>query len=193
PSGLNPASTLWSFPAINAAGGDFHAKIGAPEYARVAAAVIFMFYAALRTHVFVGVGNRLKGDDAFGPLAADGFRAAGFTSMDAGDAPENMANKILASNPEVIIVFDALSSLDDRAGFFGLYAPDETSRSAHMSTHGGGIGMFLEYLKMNSRARIAVVGASGESFSLGSEVSPPVATAVRDISDCAVRIKKCTS
>ena len=186
PEGFPASSAVLALPSIKSSGGSF-----SPEKVRLAAAAVFIFYAAGVRHVFVGAGNRLKGDDAFGPSAADAFASAGFSAADGGDAPENSANKIIAAAPEAVVVFDAISSPSAPSGF-GLYAADELS-GVQMGTHGGGIKMFIDYLKMSSSAKIAVIGAHGASFALGDGMSPSAREAAAELDILARRIKLCMS
>ena len=54
----------------------------------------------------VGIGNRMKGDDAAGPMLIDlldGRTKA--TCIDAGVAPENYLEKIVAAKPDVVLLW----------------------------------------------------------------------------------------
>lgn len=186
PEGFSAASAVCAVPSLKSSGGSF-----SPATVRQTAAAAFIYYAVCVRHIFAGVGNRLKGDDAFGPSAADVFAAAGFSAADCGDVPENAANKIIAAAPEAIVIFDAVSAPAASTGF-GLYAADELS-GIQLGTHGGGIKMFIEYLKMSSSAKIAVVGARGASFALGDDMSPGPREAVAGLDVLARRIKPCMS
>jgi hydrogenase 3 maturation protease len=56
----------------------------------------------------VGVGNRLRGDDAVGPLVAERL-AAEFPGrvIDAGSVPENFVGPILSAGADVVVFVDA--------------------------------------------------------------------------------------
>jgi len=59
--------------------------------------------------VILGVGNRLKGDDAVGPLICDGLQGRiAATVIDSGTVPENHIGPVIALAPEIIVIIDAV-------------------------------------------------------------------------------------
>ena len=61
--------------------------------------------------LLLGIGNRLRSDDAAGPLLAD--RLSGRVNaevIDAGDVPENYIGPIRKLGPEVVLALDAVRS-----------------------------------------------------------------------------------
>lgn len=126
----------------------------------------------------VGVGNRLRGDDAAGPLLVDGLdgniRAA---CIDAGVAPENYLEKIVACDPETVLFIDALD-FGGAAGETRVFRPDELAVRG-ISSHAPSLGLACEYLKLRCGARILVLGIQPESVRLGEEPGPAILEAVK--------------
>jgi hydrogenase 3 maturation protease len=62
------------------------------------------------TNVILTVGNSMMGDDGAGPLLADMLTAKpakGWTVIDGGSAPENVAHEVQALAPKRVIIVDA--------------------------------------------------------------------------------------
>ena len=58
--------------------------------------------------VFVGVGNILRRDDAFGPVFIGELKTkVPAVCIDAGTTPENYTGKIIFETPDTIIIVDA--------------------------------------------------------------------------------------
>jgi len=53
--------------------------------------------------VFVGVGNRMRGDDAIGPALIDLIKGRVPHAIDADGAPENVTSAIRRLEPAVIV------------------------------------------------------------------------------------------
>lgn len=59
--------------------------------------------------VVCGVGNKERGDDAFGPYVVERLRARqNLQKIDCGLYPENQLNKITSLSPDVVIFLDAI-------------------------------------------------------------------------------------
>ena len=66
--------------------------------------------------VFVGVGNRLRGDDGIGPVLIDMLRGRVAHAIDAGIRPENYTSAIKRLKPAVIVFIDAVKFEEPSAG-----------------------------------------------------------------------------
>ena len=131
--------------------------------------------------VIVGIGNTLKGDDAFGPslvgrLKNEKIRAI---CIDVGTSPENYADKIIKEKPDIVLFVDA-ASIDLKPGEYRLLRPDEILKSG-FTTHDMSPGMFIEYLKKMTNAEIFLLGVQPENISFGSEMSKPVKKTLEDV------------
>jgi hydrogenase 3 maturation protease len=124
--------------------------------------------------VIVGVGNRMRGDDAIGPAVIDRLTGKVPHAIDAGSAPENVTGAIKKLKPRAIVLVDALIFKDLPPG-----APQivEIADIEHIgeSTHTLSLDVVMEYLKMETGADVFLIGvqpgriAEGESLSQGME------------------------
>jgi hydrogenase 3 maturation protease len=117
------------------------------------------------TVMYVGVGNRMRGDDAAGPLVIDALgKDAGIGCIDAGVAPENYAEWIARETPGTVVIIDSMA-FGERAGEIRVFAPEELCE-ADISTHGG-LRPVCEYLAARGVPRIYIVGVQASGADLG--------------------------
>ena len=103
----------------------------------------------------LGVGNRLRGDDGVGSLVAEqleGQTAA--LSIDAGEVPENYLEKVARSRPNTILILDAVD-FGGAPGDLRVLEPEMVG-SSRISTHGPSLQMTASFLKLRTRARLAI-------------------------------------
>jgi len=121
----------------------------------------------------VGVGNRLRGDDAAGPLLVD--RLSGnvrVACIDAGVAPENYLEKIARCDSQTVLLIDALN-FGGVPGEARIFAPDDLAFRG-ISSHAPSLGMACEYLKLRCGARVFLLGIQPETVALGEGPSRAV-------------------
>lgn len=93
----------------------------------------------------LGIGNRLRGDDAAGPMLCDRLQGRfGGTAIDAGVAPENHLEPVVASGARLVLVADAVD-FGGEPGQVTVLAPDALA-GAGVSTHACSPAMLCEYL-----------------------------------------------
>ncbi|HUL61622.1 MAG TPA: hydrogenase maturation protease [Methanocella sp.] len=107
--------------------------------------------------VFVGVGNRSRGDDAIGPGVIDRLASHVPHAIDAGPAPENATSAIKKLKPEAIVFIDALIFEDLPPGAPALVEIDEV-RHLGASAHTLSLDVVMEYLKAETGADVFVIG-----------------------------------
>ncbi len=133
--------------------------------------------------VFVGVGNRSRGDDAIGPLVID--RLAGHVPhvIDAGPSPENVTGAIKKLKPKAIVLIDALIFRDMPPG-----APQiveiEDIRHLGESSHTLSLDVVMEYLKMETGADVFMVGVQPGRIADGEGLSPGIDKSIEKITAC---------
>lgn len=130
-----------------------------------------------RAAVVVGVGNRIKGDDAAGPLVVE--RLVDRTSawlVDAGDVPENEVVRIADLDPEVVVVVDA-ADLGAEAGSLGLIE-GEAFAAGSFSTHNPNLGPFAAFLGAAAACELFAVGIQPRTTAFDAPLSPEVEAAV---------------
>ncbi|MGB2600694.1 MAG: hydrogenase 3 maturation endopeptidase HyCI [Candidatus Omnitrophota bacterium] len=130
--------------------------------------------------VFLGVGNILRADDAFGPeLIA---KLQGFTEavcIDAGTTPENYAGKIIKEEPDTVVIIDA-AHLGLNPGDYDILNRDEIAKSG-LTTHDLSPEMFIGFLEEQTRSDIYMLAVQPENVSFGGEMSVAVKEAIEKL------------
>ncbi len=123
--------------------------------------------------VFLGVGNVLRGDDAFGPSLIERLKdEVDIACIDAGSAPENYVGKIIKEAPDTVIIFDA-AHLGRKPGEYEILRKDDIAK-AGFTTHDQSPDMFIGYLEENTEADIYMVAVQPENISFGEDMSDSV-------------------
>ncbi len=123
--------------------------------------------------LIVGVGNVLRGDDAFGPLLIERIKdRIGAVCIDAGTAPENYLGKIVKRAPRTVLIADA-AQLGMASGEYDILKKKDIVRSG-FTTHDLSPVMFIEYLEKELAADIYMLAVQPENVDFGEEVSPNV-------------------
>lgn len=128
----------------------------------------------------IGIGNRLKGDDAAGPELID--RIAGhirFHCLDAGVAPENYLEKIVQIKPDTILLLDAMD-FGGVAGSFRLFPADQITGGG-LSSHALSLRMTCVYLRQRIPARIFILGIQPSQVDMNKPPSEAVRAAVEKL------------
>ncbi|UCG43932.1 MAG: hydrogenase 3 maturation endopeptidase HyCI [candidate division WOR-3 bacterium] len=136
--------------------------------------------------VVVGVGNRMKGDDAVGCLVADELTAPekAFQAKvyDAGTAPENYIEPIVELDPDRVLFIDACA-FGGEPGEFRLFGREEMDRLAAglVSTHTLPLSMTAALLGQQTKATIQLLGIQPQSLEFDAGLSEPVSRAMPGI------------
>ncbi len=155
-----------------------------------------------RQLVVLGVGNRLRGDDAVGCIVCDQLLSAGHDPIslssgdspvargrspttpalfviDAGDAPENYIQPVADRRPERILIIDCCD-FGGRPGEFCLFSRDEIDRLSYglLSTHTLPLTLTVEMLSLATKAQIELLGVQPQQMEFGADLSPAVRAAL---------------
>ena len=123
--------------------------------------------------VIVGIGNRLRQDDALGSLLVDDLKGkVRAVCFDVGTAPENFLGKIAKENPNTILIVDVVH-LDKGAGEYEILGREDIKRSG-FTTHDISIHMLIEYLEKETESGIYMLGIQPESTSFGEDLSSKI-------------------
>ena len=136
-------------------------------------------FVAPRT-MFVGIGNRLRGDDAFGPLLIERLpHESRWPSLDVGETPENFIEKILSEQPEHVLFLDAVKwgAAPGEIGFF----PAEDIPWSGISTHCASLRLFSDLLHARGDCVSAFLGPQPKSTEFCESLSDEVAESVVSI------------
>lgn len=134
--------------------------------------------------VFVGIGNRMRGDDAIGPVLLDRLRGSISHLVDTGVTPEEYTGVIKRLNPLSIIFLDAVD-FGGMPGQMRIIEMEEIS-SYQGSTHKISLDVLMEYLKEETGADVFLIGVQSAQISYLHGLSPGMTEALEA---CAEQIK----
>ena len=144
--------------------------------------------AELRAHLagkrvlILGVGNRLRGDDAVGPLLIDRLRGkVDIPLIDAGDVPENYLGPIEESNANLVLVIDA-AEMGTNVGDVALFDIEQVQGKS-VSTHTANLGLLFKVIPPEKRPQVIVLGIQPGNMELGQELSEPVRGTIVSIAE----------
>lgn len=142
---------------------------------------IVLYMAIKSNSIFVGVGNTLKGDDGFGVEVIKRIKKLipSVRFIDAGVAAENYISFIVQQRPKVVVIFDAVLR-GRRSGELKTYS-HQMLMNTDISTHGGGVKMFVSYLMKEIGLKVFLVGINPIDLSLSEKVSEPIGEVVDKI------------
>ncbi|MDD1725139.1 MAG: hydrogenase maturation protease [Methanospirillum sp.] len=127
--------------------------------------------------VVAGVGNRMRRDDAIGPVLLDALQGSLPHLIDAGTVPEEYTGVIKRCNPSVIVFLDALD-LGTASGTIRILEPEEIA-DLRRSAHGLSLDLILQYLAGETGAEVFVIGIQYGEVTSEPGLSPGIQEAVR--------------
>lgn len=139
--------------------------------------------------VFVGVGNRSRGDDAIGPTVIDMLSGNVPHTIDAGPAPENITGAVKKLKPAAIVFVDALIFRDLPPGIPLMVEIDEIRRCGY-SAHTLSLDVVMEYLKKETNADVFMIGVQPGHIADGEGLSPGMEQSVEKLVSIIVRAVK---
>jgi len=127
-----------------------------------------------------GIGNRLRGDDAFGPVMVDTLKEkTPYAVFDCGTSPENYLFPIIKTKPDTIIIFDA-AEMDMPPGSMSVLKNEDILKIG-FSTHDASPAMFMEFLKKETNANIFMIAVQPKTTQFGEGLSPEVTSAINEL------------
>jgi len=146
--------------------------------------------------VILCIGNKERGDDAFGPYVArrlKRIRERGVVEViDCGTVPENYTDMIRRAKPTHVIIVDAVDFKGSPGDIVLSFEPvfDEVS----VSTHKPSLALLAKYIKNDIGSRIILLGVQPKSVDWGLSMSEEVLAAseavVRALRSAIKRIKE---
>jgi hydrogenase 3 maturation protease len=137
--------------------------------------------------VLLGVGNRIRGDDAAGPELIEILKKKPpdiekpIFLFDGGELPENYLIPIVNLKPNIVIIVDAVD-FGGRPGAIKLF-PIRQIPQGSFSTHRLSLRFLGSYLEKETEAKIFVLGIQPKSVNLGEKLSLKVKKALRDLAN----------
>lgn len=124
--------------------------------------------------VILGIGNPLRGDDAFGSLFAEKIIGkTSLTVLNGGSSPENVLGKIIQENPDTILFVDAVD-FEGKSGEIKIFNSKEIKTSNLFCTHNLSPRLAFDFLKENIQAQIYLLAVQPKSINLGDKVSAEI-------------------
>lgn len=109
----------------------------------------------------LGIGNRMRGDDAVGSRAAEELIRQGVAALDCGEMPDNYVGKVWEQQPEELIIVDACD-FGGEPGEIRIFEDGDLERiaSAPLSTHQVPLPMLIGLIQMRQGVarRVRLVG-----------------------------------
>ncbi|MGI9335452.1 MAG: hydrogenase maturation protease [Gammaproteobacteria bacterium] len=125
----------------------------------------------------LGVGNRYRRDDGAGSLLAEALEPrTSALVIDGGCAPENYLEKAARSDPDTVIIIDAVD-FGGAPGDVRVLEPASVG-PGRLSTHAPSLQMAATYLKTRTRARVTLLAIQPAEWTLGDELSEAVSQTV---------------
>ena len=137
--------------------------------------------------VLLGVGNRVRGDDAAGPELIEILNkrlpdiGKDIFLFDGEEVPENYLLPIADLKPNLVIIADAVD-FGSRPGTVKLF-PIRQIPQGSLSTHRLSLRFLGSYLEKETQAKIYLLGIQPKSLKLEEKLSPEVKKTLRDLAD----------
>ncbi len=133
--------------------------------------------------VVCGIGNRMRGDDAAGPLVIDELnktiKSEDTMFLDCGELPENMIKRITSFKPDKLILVDT-ADLGEEPGTFRKIKTEEIKDQA-ISTHRMPLTMLVKFLNSRIKFDLVFIGIQPKQSGLNEPVSLECKMAVRKV------------
>jgi hydrogenase 3 maturation protease len=133
--------------------------------------------------VVMGVGNRMRGDDAIGCLVIDELtNENGLTVIDCDSTPENYIDKVISLKPERVIIIDACN-FKSEPGKFRLFSEKQIDKISQnlISTHNLPLNLTVTMIKKQLPCEILLLGVQPEQINFGEGLSPKLEKAKQKI------------
>ncbi len=139
--------------------------------------------------VFVGVGNRMRGDDGIGPALIDLLKNRVPHAVDAGSAPENATSAIRRMSPRAVVFLDATGLGNAPPGYARVVEAGEVEKLG-ASTHHISLDAVMEYIKEATGAVVFLVGVQPERVGEGEGISPSLRRPLEELAEAMVSALK---
>lgn len=132
----------------------------------------------------VGIGSRLRGDDACGLLAADSLKSCKITGrrlkiFTGATAPENITGEIKRFKPDRVILIDA-ADFKKKPGTVRLIKPEE-AQGICFCTHQIPLQILADYLSRSIGCCVRIIGIQAKTLTFGAQLTPAVEKAAQEL------------
>ena len=140
--------------------------------------------------LIVGVGNRMRADDAVGPLAIDKLKESmdlpqDWLLLDAEEVPENALGLVDKEKPDRVLLIDACD-WGAEPGSVRIFSSDEllTLPIRILSTHGVPLSFWVKMTLIDHpELKIELLGIQAKNVGFNESLSAPITTVIGRIED----------
>jgi hydrogenase 3 maturation protease len=155
------------------------------------------------TIVILGVGNRMRGDDAIGSIIAEEIlqslsllqndikngchserseESNKLLIYDTETTPENFIEKVVQAKPDWLIFIDACN-FGGQAGEYKLFEEEEIKEIAYglLSTHTLPLVLTIELIKKQHNCKVSLLGIQPKQFNMGEDMSSEIVNVKNNI------------
>lgn len=138
--------------------------------------------------LIIGVGNRMRGDDAFGTMAIDRLQKSpdlppNWLLIDAGEVPENALGLVEKEKPARVLLIDACD-WGVQPGEVRFFNSDELEKLPirMLSTHGVPLSFWVRMTKLDHPSvMIELLGVQAAELTFDAALTPQVAAVLERI------------
>ncbi len=135
--------------------------------------------------LILGVGNRLRGDDAVGPLLVESLTGkVDVPLIDVGDVPENYLGPIEESGAELVLVVDA-ADMGAQVGDATIFDIEQVKRKS-VSTHTANLSLLFKVIPPEKRPQVIMLGIQPGNTEFGQGLSDPVRATMESLVELLV-------
>ena len=140
--------------------------------------------------VIACIGNELKGDDAAGPSLAKALHnKIRAQVINCAEVPESYTGKIKELKPDTIVIVDAVD-LKATPGSVSIIEKDKLDEMKLYSTHNVPLRILMDYLRLETKADIFLIGIQPSHLVFSSHLSDEVERAVTSLADIFQKLLK---
>lgn len=155
--------------------------------------LLLAFLRGAENPLLVGIGNRLRKDDAAGLMVISRLKRKKLKKailMDCGSVPENFTGAIKRLKPTHIIFFDAVEMGQD-PGYYAIINEDALCAGS-VSTHKQSLRILFRILKEGiPGVKIALIGIQPKSMNFGKNMTRPVDRGVNSLVEIMQKVLGC--
>lgn len=133
--------------------------------------------------ILLGIGNELRGDDAFGTVLAKRLRdKVAFKVFEAGSSPENFLGKVINEKPDTLLIVDAVDFGGEIADIKILGLKYIKTKNFFL-THNPSLSLLYDFFKRSISAKFYLLAIQPKSIALGGEMCPQIESKLEELTE----------
>ena len=127
--------------------------------------------------VILGIGNRMKGDDAVGSLFAEKIKELpNFYCINGEDVPENYTGDIILENPDTLLIVDSIN-IQSEAGDVFILKPEQLSNEC-TDAHRIPLKVLIKYIRNYTKTDVYILGIQPKFLNIANQISEEVSSSL---------------